>query len=1543
MSAASATVARRAPVPVGGRTLSLVALAGILANQDVRSPFETSFLAIATAAVLLAAVIASAPLFRRVRRRPMVWLAIGALLLVATACHGPASAGPGPAPERTGPLTNGLWGTEYTFDWQPRGSGQVYVAPNAAPSYVDAREIECSSFNASWCWAVLGMTWEGYVRVPVEGDYVVTNYADDGARIWIDGQPVVDNWGPAGFLVGNTVEATLHLTAGDHPYYEEYYNANGLVANTWTTIGGTSWVNRGPGRGQASVDLTDEGTPAGLENNPNQCKCASPVDPATSATGNFYHAETDLHVPGPGYGLDFTRTYNSRDPRATSLGIGWTHSYATRLTRGADQSVLVVYPDGRYDRYTRNPDGSYQPPTFTPDRLEKAGDGYILTRKDRAVWRFDLRGRLLSLADRNGQATTLTYAADGKLTGAKDAAGRTLAFQYDANGRLATATDPAGRTVQYAYTTDGRVASVTLPGSMVMRYAHDASGRLESIADPDGNVVLRNRYDAQGRLVSQTDPFGSTTALAYDDVAHTTMMTDPRGTLTVDRHDARGFLVSRVVQAPGLAATTLRTYDANGYLATLVDAGGHVARFQFDPRGNLLSQSDGLGRTQTFGYDAQDNLVRGVDPRGAVSTFAYDVRGNLERVEQQLDASTSATSRFTYDARGVLTAVQDANGHTATFGYDATGNLTSVTDALGRTRAFSYDVLGRPTEATDARGVKTRFSYDAAGRLTQVVADAGGLSLATTFTYDGRGNLLAATDPNGHARVLTYDAAGRLVSVANALGNVTRFGYDAFGNRTGVVDAAGQPWSYTYDVLNRLVQATDPLQQSERFAYDLVGNLVSTTDELGRQTRLRYDAADQLVELLDAGGGRVAIGYDLSGNPTSLVDPNGHASTFAYGLAGRLLAETDALGNVWRSSYDAVGNLVRAVDAKGQVTIYSYDAADQVTRVVYADGTSVAHAYDPNGNRTRLVDATGSTSATFDALNRPLSVEQPGQGTVRYAYDGAGNRTGLTLPNGRGIAFAYDAADRLMSVTDEAGRLTRYTYDARGLPLSTALPNGVSAQRTYDALGRLLTIQHQRASQTLAHFAYTLDAVGNRLQAVETVADDNQRDGDAPRSITLTYRYDALGRLLDVQTSDKRRAERFTYDPAGNRLSATRDGRTTTATFDAANRLLTAGDRQFTYDANGQLLQVTRERKVEQAFTWDARGLLVAVDGRLDDEDEAPPDHDVRDGVRYRYNGDGVRVARSQGQTTTALLQDLVAPLPLVLQERTTRTEDEHGDPNVRTYLWGLGLVSQTSTTPRPAGGSDGEKDDHWQALLPDGLGSTRTLVNAQGDLGPRLTYSAFGEPVRSPTVRTTFGYAGQQTDRLTGLQDLRARWYSPRLGRFLSRDPLLHGAPGSQGFNRYAYVANNPTNGTDPSGLDVNCQGIPNKPAALVCEVITDAPKLAELASRVGPRALELARNLGRAGELAARITKNTARIKVPNVEGRYRVPDVLSREERMLGEVKNAISLSYTKQLQDYVAYAAERQYEFRLIVRQCTQLSAPLQELVDQKVITLLRLLE
>jgi RHS repeat-associated protein len=90
-------------------------------------------------------------------------------------------------------------------------------------------------------------------------------------------------------------------------------------------------------------------------------------------------------------------------------------------------------------------------------------------------------------------------------------------------------------------------------------------------------------------------------------------------------------------------------------------------------------------------------------------------------------------------------------------------------------------------------------------------------------------------------------------------------------------------------------------------------------------------------------------------------------------------------------------------------------------------------------------------------------------------------------------------------------------------------------------------------------------------------------------------------------------------------------------------------------------------------------------------------------------------------------------------------------------------------------------------------------LADGSGILQTEYTYQPFGATTTSGgTTTNAFGFTGRETDG-NGLQYYRARYYDPRIGRFISEDPLEL-AGGDANF--YTYVANSPINFVDPLGL---------------------------------------------------------------------------------------------------------------------------------------------
>jgi RHS repeat-associated protein len=139
-----------------------------------------------------------------------------------------------------------------------------------------------------------------------------------------------------------------------------------------------------------------------------------------------------------------------------------------------------------------------------------------------------------------------------------------------------------------------------------------------------------------------------------------------------------------------------------------------------------------------------------------------------------------------------------------------------------------------------------------------------------------------------------------------------------------------------------------------------------------------------------------------------------------------------------------------------------------------------------------------------------------------------------------------------------------------------------------------------------------------------------------------------------------------------------------------------------------------------------------------------------------------------------------------------------------------------------------------------DQLGSTRTVTTGSGKNNDssnqtpgQLCYDAdftpYGQEISySARLQTTacppsYKFTGYERDPETGLDYAFARYYSSRLGRFLSTDPLAGSVGDLQSHNAYAYVVNNPMNLTDPAGLCPHgrpgqCDGYISPPCHYFC-----------------------------------------------------------------------------------------------------------------------------
>lgn len=797
------------------------------------------------------------------------------------------------------------------------------------------------------------------------------------------------------------------------------------------------------------------------------------------------------------------------------------------------------------------------------------------------------------------------------------------------------------------------------------------------------------------------------------------------------------------------AARLAEITDRNGHTVTILgnfeitqiqDEAGRVFAFGLEcpapPRCRVTTVTDPLGRRVQYGYDGQGNLATVTDPPGGVTQYTYDAAGRIltitdprgityvtneydaeGRVIRQTQADGGVWT-FEYTVTGAVvtqTAVTDPRGNRTTYRFDSQGLLLAQVDALGQTTAFQYapgsNLL---TARTDPLGRTTSYAYDSRGNVTELTDAAGQVQ---SFTYDPTfSRLTSRTDPLGHVTTLEYDGQGNLTRVVDPTGAATTLTVTPAGDLETVTDALGQIWQVESDGVGNLVAVTDPLGNRTAWDYDPVSRVTAQTDPLLQLTAYGYDGLNRLTAVTDARSGVTQFAYDGNGNLLSVTDARGNATAYAYDGMDRVATRTDPLGAGESFVYDLGGNLTEVRDRKGQVSTFTYDQLNRRVGGAYADGTSTTFAYDAAG---RLIEArdsgTGPISRVYDVLDRLVS-ETSALGTVAYAYDASGRRTQRADPGATPVGYAYDAADRLIELVQGSQAVT-VEYDAAGRRTRLTVPNQVAVGSTYDAASRLTGLTYQGPTGPLGDLSYIYDPVGRRVGVGGTFA----RTG-LPAEVAV-------------------------------------------ATYDAANRQLTFGQRTLTFDANGNLATLTDDAGVT-TFTWDARDRLTAMMG-------------PGLSASFEYDALGRRRSRTVNALRTEFLYDQLNP-----SQELTAT----GSP--AEILAGLGLDEFFTRTDETG----------VVALLPDALGSTVALVDGTGAISTEYTYEPFGATSVTPgPSANSLQFTGRENDA-TGLYAYRARYYHATQMRFLTEDPLEYG---SGDLNLYAYVGNSPLNLVDPLGLE--------------------------------------------------------------------------------------------------------------------------------------------
>lgn len=929
----------------------------------------------------------------------------------------------------------------------------------------------------------------------------------------------------------------------------------------------------------------------------------------------------------------------------------------------------------------------------------------------------------------------------------------------------------------------GRLVKTTKTGYAPTLYHYNALGRVSrSGMDVDGN----GRLDlASSDRITETESYlelYQNGAWLRSDTRtyHTLGKATP--TLTFSRTKLAGFPTGQVAEteerdAEGNVTTTVTRLNRANRQTTKITKRSGIAGSLIETRMNgfVTSVTDPDGLTSATEYDSLLRVSVREDSRGNRTQIAY-----IPGTELTYTVTNQAGNQTlnTYDNMGRVVATFDPKGYATRTAYTLRGEKYRQWGSAAMPVEYGYDSYGQRVTMATYRGGS---AWDGA-----VWPASPGTADTTTWTFhEPTGLLTAKTDALGRSATQTYNLRGQTATRVLARGATTTYSYDAATGEllTQTYSDSTPAVTFTYGRTGKVKSVTD-VTGTRDFIYDPIKpwRLIAEAHDAtsgsfygGRVYTRLYDEQRQIGRVRGFQLGTAAVptaeleqvyGYSANGRFETLTtrrDGEGSGRTFRYGyLPNSTLLQSLSIDQgsgpgghpfTITRTYEDDRDILTSIEAKWSTTSRS----------------KYAYVSDERGMRTSVVQS-GDVFADFGGVANGATFR-------RFTY------------NGRGEVTA-DAGYLGSNVADDSkplhGRRHEFEYDHAG-NRQWSNRTGVPALRndyTTNALNQYVSRENNTiavsgtAAEDAGGAGGTAVAIGGRTVAAgrqgrywndEVVVSNSVAPWRGPLSIYAAKRGSGGGPDLfrtELRTAEIAAAlETITYDLDGNPAA---DG-IYTYTWDAENRL-TKMEVNTTARANGFPYRIYEfkydymGRRVEKRVL-DATGLpSVEISHR-----------------RFLYDG-----------------WSMLAEYSLTAGSPTLTV--------LRSYTWGLDIARSLSD----AGGVGAllQIADHAsrKSYLPtyDGNGNIASLLNGDsGTLATVYEYNGFGESLRVQSFDTViadnpYRFSTKFTDVETGLVDYGRRFYDPRNGRFVGRDPVEE----TGGLNLYGFVRNNPINRWDYIGL---------------------------------------------------------------------------------------------------------------------------------------------
>ncbi|MDP9903103.1 putative toxin [Arthrobacter bambusae] len=1172
---------------------------------------------------------------------------------------------------------------------------------------------------------------------------------------------------------------------------------------------------------------------------------------------------------------------------------------------------------------------------------------------------WDRTGNQLTSTDPENATTTRSYDKLGRLTSVTDPTGATTSYTLDGVGRTTTVTDPSGAEWKTQYTLLDQVAAVTDPTGKTTAYTYDPAGNRTAVTDRRGQA-WKSSFDKAGRLTGTTDPTGATTGYGYDPNGNTTTVTDPLKRTTTTVFDA----LNRPVAVTNPAGETSKTsYDPDSRVTAMTDPAGAAWTRAYDPAGRLTRTVDPDGVTTSYGWDLAGNQTSTTDTKGTLTAYAWDPAQQLTAVTENARAgqpegpAVNVTTAYTHSPAGYLAMVKDPNGNTTSYAHDKNGHTTAETNPLGHTTTYAYDPRGLLASRTDPNGATATNTYTPRGDLAQITYSTGaGTNSTTSYGYDGEQALITMSDSAG-ASNWQYDARGSVTSATDAQGKTLSYGYDAAGELTTLTlpagstspattgASAGKPTAgapaavgYAYDPAGRVSKQTSPWGDAA-YTYTPAGQTATITRTGGITTTTAYTAAGRTKTITDttpkpdpaiAAAAATATTGASAGSASATPANQGPLSqdakactTAASYLASRTLPQTGATGI----------NCLKTAEYLGQRTLPSTEAG-----ITAGEALTLDYSYDANGNVATRTRTNGTPKAAPDTESGPGFPAPP----VPVPNTGPSNpATGAVAGTTDKRSYSYDPLNRLTASTSSTGVTNSYGYDPNGNRTRWATSDNPSTTVTGDELD--VTAAFNSANQLTS----------------ET------RTGSGPGVAgTTSYSYDANGNRTRSSVPGGPDIT-YSYTPENQTASITRNGITSTYTYDGLGRNLTSTDTT-TY---GKHQTSTVYNGLTPVQNTDNQGTANLIPGNTGQPTLQTGTATIGD----RWNlTDKLGSTIAQTTTATGAGTGPAAGAAGTGAGASISQLSDYSDFGVQQYGT-TGWDADPNYTAQPTNATHGTSQFHARTLDPE-TGTWTAQDPWHGLLKQPQTLSRYAYTLNNPATLTDYmGYwpwddIGRFVSDTVNNINNAVNTAMTNFNSWIHPDtrPVGHLATANETSAAPVDIAqvnkgglspgNNATSGTPAAPVKQNWDQRPqlffnywstfvpwgrvaNVGAKVLRPVVQWLAKIAgplrhvEETAEIGGAASV---RLGQAGEAAVQAKYAIGDKATRFIDGRTRIFDGLTSQA--VSEVKNVSYQAYTQQLKDSLTYAQRNGLRFDLYVRPTTTLSQPLLDAIARREINL-----